>query len=701
MRTLRNRRLPHTDLGGFATCRAIGLTAVGAAAVAAVTVAPRPARAADTTWLGGAGNWTDASKWSNGVPTAGVNVFIDAGNPIASVVTIPNPPSQTLFAAALNLDAGDQLITNPGTFLVASNGGVINGLLSLHGEFNGDFASSPTLSGTGHVEIFSGAPFYALSGLVIGPGLVVHTSQSAELSIPSNQGTIVSDGQFETLQFDGGTAATNSGTISILNQSTFWVTSGTAPSIPFNNAGLMTASSGANLAFDNYWHNSGTIRSENATVILGGHFVTADLANFVRTGTNTILLSGALDNSNAAFTLLPGDVFKMDYSPITVFSPGPASIRGGTVVTSAAVSAFLSGVLDGVTLSTGSVEASAGSLELKNTFTLSPGYIFPVTGLTAASATVTLNNSTLALNGSASLQFTPVLLNNGTLSFSGTGSLQVTSPLSGNAFDGVGDVKLIGNPLLQGVNGTIVTQVAPGVLVHGTGTITASGTFRNNGTVSADVPGGTLTLDHGFSNFGTLEVKAGSHLVYGFNSSFDTNTIGFGRTIIDGVLSHVVPGAVITLTGSVSGGGTADASLSLANGNISPNNGADPIGALVFDRNLSLFRFTYHADLSATGPSDQLLVNGNLDLGATSDLVLTPGLPVGDSFVIATYGGVLSGAFASVTPGYAVDYSTPHEIIVTAAIPEPALAGWAATLAGGSLLVRRRRHRSKPASELP
>src|SRR5215467_10171301 len=57
-------------------------------------------------WLGGAGNWSDASKWSAGVPTSTSNVFIDNGKSTASVVTV----NGGFNCATLTIDASDTLI---------------------------------------------------------------------------------------------------------------------------------------------------------------------------------------------------------------------------------------------------------------------------------------------------------------------------------------------------------------------------------------------------------------------------------------------------------------------------------------------------------------------------------------------------------------------------------------------------------------
>ena len=73
-----------------------------------------------TNWLGGTGNWSDATKWSTGVVpnSTSVNVCIDNGNPVASQVTLDISAS----VGNLTIDANDSLIISNNTALtVAGN----------------------------------------------------------------------------------------------------------------------------------------------------------------------------------------------------------------------------------------------------------------------------------------------------------------------------------------------------------------------------------------------------------------------------------------------------------------------------------------------------------------------------------------------------------------------------------------------------
>ena len=114
---------------------------------------------------------------------------------------------------------------------------------------------------------------------------------------------------------------------------------------------------------------------------------------------------------------------------------------------------------------------------------------------------------------------------------------------------------------------------------------------------------------------------------------------------------------------------------------------------------ISVYKDLVMADGSAfdvsfdpSGAAGLLQVNGTLDLSHVESLNLDvpPGTPEG-TYSIVTYTGTLTGTFDQVTPGYAVDYSTPGQVRVT--VPEPA-GGGVVMLAGVGLLSRRYRRRS-------
>src|SRR5260370_7516445 len=86
-------------------------------AVLTACLSPILAVAQNDNWLGGTGFWSDASKWSAGVPTSSNNVFIANGKTGASPVTINYNGAQ---CGNLTIDSDDSLtLTDTTTFPVS------------------------------------------------------------------------------------------------------------------------------------------------------------------------------------------------------------------------------------------------------------------------------------------------------------------------------------------------------------------------------------------------------------------------------------------------------------------------------------------------------------------------------------------------------------------------------------------------------
>jgi hypothetical protein len=107
-------------------------------------------------------------------------------------------------------------------------------------------------------------------------------------------------------------------------------------------------------------------------------------------------------------------------------------------------------------------------------------------------------------------------------------------------------------------------------------------------------------------------------------------------------------GGTGTISGAVTNGGT-----------IAP--GAS-VGTLTVNNNVTMSAASHLAIELSEASADKLVVGGNLDLSAAEYLDVT-GSGTGP-WLIATYGGTLSGTFDNVTAGYVVDYTTPGQIIL-------------------------------------
>src|SRR6266852_8010836 len=129
-------------------------TTMRATVLLAACLTPILAFAQNDTWLGGAGNWSDTSKWSAGVPTRGSNVFIDNGNGKASPVALDIDGHTT----NLTIDSDDSLSFNNGIFLFieGSGGGTINNGGHLNLNSTGTLTALDIQSAGGQVTLTGG-----------------------------------------------------------------------------------------------------------------------------------------------------------------------------------------------------------------------------------------------------------------------------------------------------------------------------------------------------------------------------------------------------------------------------------------------------------------------------------------------------------------------------------------------------------------
>jgi hypothetical protein len=227
-----------------------------------------------------------------------------------------------------------------------------------------------------------------------------------------------------------------------------------------------------------------------------------------------------------------------------------------------------------------------------------------------------------------------------------TGTLSnVTVNLGGSTTNGTGGyVYARGNGLVLDSLTTVQGWGEVGIQPNA---INASGSLVNNGLISANVSGQTLSIVPNLTNNGTVQAINGGILnVYAYT--------GFGT--IEGVF--------------------AIDSQSRIN-----------VGLSAFVENNSVLDVA----LGSNGASGILSINGSINFLGEADLNLSlaPGAVFSTPYEIASYTGTLTGTFSNVTPGFVVDYSQSGEILVTA-VPEP---GACMLVAGGALISLRRRRR--------
>jgi len=251
----------------------------------------------------------------------------------------------------------------------------------------------------------------------------------------------------------------------------------------------------------------------------------------------------------------------------------------------------LNGVaITGGTLSTntgGRFTASSSSLNFLDNVTLngavdlaiSNSALRVVNNLAFGSATVSINNgSSLAFNGNTATSGT------GTITFGATGNNQVAVDVSNSTFTiGAGT-------LINGQNGSIGAQKWVG---------TAGSLVANNGIISADVNGGTVSLlQSAFSNNNILEARNGGTL---------NITSGVTNTVNGNV--NATNNGVVLLNSAAMTGGTINTS---AGGRFTATNA----------------NANFLNDVSVTGGIDLATTQGSIRVNGASGMTLLSGATV-------------------------------------------------------------------------
>jgi hypothetical protein len=236
---------------------------------------------------------------------------------------------------------------------------------------------------------------------------------------------------------------------------------------PLVSSGTIQATNGGTVQLDGHWSNSGTLKINDGTLIFSGSFATADLGALQRTG-GTVALRGQLDNTNSVLTLT-------DTTGSWILDTG--AIHGGTIRTSGAATLQLHlGTLDAVTLDSDFRLGNNDELRVLNGLVI---------------------NGTLVL---AAPQNPDGLTFDGPQTLSGTGHILFQTPNT-----------------LNYLRPNAALTIGPDLTIHGsTATIGQTGLpLTNQGTILADVPGGTITIrGTPFTNGGiTNSLNGGTLLV--------------------------------------------------------------------------------------------------------------------------------------------------------------------------------------------
>jgi hypothetical protein len=458
--------------------------------------------------------------------------------------------SGTVRNGVYSASGGSSLVISSGTFdgmtansdldLASVNGAslsVFNGLtltstMSLgkvdgttYGQiyFGDSNAASGALTGTGTVlmggygnnnTIYNYSNQLGAGGtLTIGSGITIHGKNGQiinrlESNTIVNQGTISADVSGGTINIGSGTGTfINQGTLSAINTATLAVRGAWT-----NNAGANVTATGSTLNLGtsgSAWSNAGTITATNSTVNLDGNFTQASLGSFNRTG-GTVTLIGTV-TGNLGLDAATGS-----------WSVNGGKVRNGTLTTTGGSSLNVSdGTLDGVVISNGSAvnvtDANGANLSVLN------GLVF---------------NGSMAIGKADGSRYGQLYFGK---SGAAAGALTGTGTL---VFGTYGNNNTIYNYSDQ-LGATSTLTIGSGITIHGhSGRIInnyGSGTIVNQGTISADVSGGTINIGSGTGSFvnqgtlsalngGTLNVAGNWSNVSGANITATASTLGLGSS---------------------------------------------------------------------------------------------------------------------------------------------------------------------------
>ena len=475
----------------------------------AQTQSPVPLTASNDTWLGGSGNWSNASLWSLGVvPNGNYNALIDSG--------VVSPVALDVSAGIENLtiDSNDSLSFNPGTQLTINGGTISNaGEIIINGGGGSNtyllLGANTTLSGGGTVTLstVSGGG----SAIIQGSGFTLTNSNN------TIEGSgIIGNGSLALVNQSGGVIdANSSGQALLLNGSGGITNSGL---LEATNSGILNVDGGVvNNAGGNITANGGTVQLYGGTDIQGGTLNSLNSGTLGTPGGNTATLDGS--TANGAVTLSTGSTYTTGLGAQTTLlgtinNKGTFLVNGGNGSNSYLLLGANTTLQGGgtVTLSTnpsngGNAIIQGSGLTLTNTNNLIQG-----AGIIGNGSLTFVNESTVDANVSSQ-----ALLLNGSGGITNSGLLEAT------------------NSGILNVGGVVVNNAG--------GNITANG-----GTVQlydgTDIQGGTLNS----SNGGTLGTPA-SNIATLDGSTHGVLTLSKGSTYTTGL------GAQTTLLGTINNNG--------------------------------------------------------------------------------------------------------------------------------------------------
>ena len=531
--------------------------------------------------------------------------------------------------------------TNTGT-LEATNGGTLN----IYGTTVNDTGYTISSDASSHIVISNST---INGGSLDSGGSVIHATGSDVLNgVTLTSGSIysVDGGQKTYLTSD----FVNKGTVNV------GVLGNAATLYADNNGGTINLSGGGTINLNDpnsylrgYVGNETLVNKDN---IIQGQGYISNLSSFNNQGTVNANVSGG--------TIYLYGVPTTNTGTLEATNGGTLNINGTTVndtgytISSDASSHIVisNSTINGGSLDSGGSVIHATGSDVLNGVTLTSGSIYSVDGGQKTYLTSDfVNKGTVNIGalGNAATLFADN--NGGTINLSGGGAINLNDP----------------NSYLRGYVGN-ETLVNKDNLIQGQGYIYSLGSFQNQGTVNANVSGGTLYIDSApTSNSGTLEAQAGASL--NLNATTLTNFASTGATAgtLTGGTYQVNSGTLSFNNGGYTNDIVTNAATILLDGTSGSPNFIDQNGnnALAhFATNAAAGSFTIQNGVSVTSDSSTDFHNaGTMNIGATSTFTVGGGhdytqsggltyLQAGTSDLIAhtinINGGTLQG-FGTVT----------------------------------------------------
>jgi len=600
----------------------------------------------------GTGNWSNASKWSAGVPSGTSNALIDNGNGAASPVTL----DINGVATNLTIDSDDSLSLNNGVTLSigATGGGTINNVGNLNINSTGAqtalivvnaLGAGVTLTGGGTLNMSNnpnnligpyGGVLINVNNTIQGAGHIGNTQMEL-----NNQGTInanIGGGGANRLILDPTTGThVNTGTLEATNGGTLEVQGSN-----YTNTGgkIQAVGAGSTVLLDAFTMvGGGTVTTSGGGTIIsnwvgfsgpaldGRTNIVTNAGTFQIPDGNAAVLLGTVNNTGTI--LLNGTASQTELH----FQAQSATLTGkGKVIMSNSPNNSIGAFGGGLTNLNNTIEG-AGHIGNTQAAVNNKGKIIANQPTTLIIDCVAFSNpGTLIVNKGSLMNINDTFSN-----FSGTTLTGGTYMVSGTLqFNGANIVNDAAHITLTGTASAIIDQAANDAL-RNFAAITSKGSL----TLTS---GKTLTTPGSLSSAGKLTVGAGTNL-----KVTGSYTQTAGSTTVDGTLT--APSGTTIGAGSVFGKGTI-ASTVVSSGSVTAGDSATKAGKLslsTYTQNSSGSLNIQIGGLTAGTQSSQLAVANGVSLHGTLNLKLINGfLPaIGNTFIILT-GTAVSGTFATV-----------------------------------------------------